>query len=55
MFVFRKVNVIGVLRVLNRIELLVTLYLQSHLSLNNALPSFVPLGSSKDFAKNTLN
>ena len=51
MYIFRKLNVIGVWRVLNRIKLLVTLYLQSHLSLNNSLPSFVPQGSPKDFTK----
>ena len=51
----KKLNVIGVWRVLNQIKLLVTLYLKSHLSLNNGLPAFVPLGSSKDFTKNTLD
>ena len=55
MFIFKKLNVIGVWRVLNQIKLLVTLYLKSHLSLNNGLPAFVPLGSSKDFTKNTLD
>ena len=57
MFIFKKLNVIGVWRVLNQIKLylLVTLYLKSHLPLNNDLPAFVPLGSSKDFTKNTLD
>ena len=55
MFIFRKLNVIGVWRVLNQIQLLVTLYFKSQLSLNNDLPVFVPLGSSEDFTKNTLD
>ena len=55
MFIFRKLNVINVWRVLNRSKLIVSLYLQSQLSLNNGLPAFVPLGSSKDFTENTFN
>ena len=50
-----RLNVIGVYyRVLNRIKLLVTLCLKSHLTLSNSLHALVPLGSSKDYAKNTL-
>ena len=50
-----KLNVIGVWKVLHPIKLLATLYLQSRLSLNNSLPPFVPLGSSKDLTENTLH
>ena len=45
MYIFRKLNVIGVWRVLNWIKLLVTLYIHGHLPLNNGLPSFAPHGS----------
>lgn len=48
---FQEINVIGIGRVLNRIKLFVTLYLQSHLSFNNGLLAFVLLGSSKDSTK----
>ena len=51
MFIFRNINVVGNWRVLNQIKLLVTLYFQSHLSLNNGLPASVPLGSFKASTK----